>query len=304
MACSRQKGPAAYLSFIQSITEVHITQADWHDLRMAAKADGYNISRTRVTDSMTDKTAAALARSLGVTDSSKIDALKASLSGSNNTMATTSVMDYLTRFGVKESLAQVRSARKSDGSSTNKKVKSSESSRSQFLEPSSAQGILDEETFEAALKEAKLSSTEDLKKELDDATADMEKLRGVDNDAYIAAQGRLHAAYEELAQRGEVILNPGLHYMKLKDDPTVPEHQLDSFNYSFGAMKEIKASHAKRDAGDDNWAEEALANQDRRWENRVAVLESEGIDTSDSQGIADVEERFALEWANRKRLYY
>lgn len=111
MACSRQHGPAAFITFVEETTGERISQRDWHDLRKMAAADGYPMGKKAQPEDRNDEAVAALVASLNLQNESDTDDVKAALAGVENSEATLSVIDYLAKNGVEDTIAKVYEAR-------------------------------------------------------------------------------------------------------------------------------------------------------------------------------------------------
>lgn len=111
MACSTRPGPAAFCTFIEDMTGDRLTQRDWHDLRKLAEADGYPMGKKALSEDENAARIDALAASLNMQDADDVDDLKAALAGVENTEATLSVIDYMAKNGVEDTIAKVYEAR-------------------------------------------------------------------------------------------------------------------------------------------------------------------------------------------------
>lgn len=111
MACSTRPGPAAFVTFIEDMTGDRLTQRDWHDLRQMAEADGHPMGKRTLSDAENAARIDALATSLNMQDADDADDLKAALNGVGNTEATLSVIDYMAKHGVGDTIAKVYGAR-------------------------------------------------------------------------------------------------------------------------------------------------------------------------------------------------
>jgi hypothetical protein len=107
VSCQTRPGPAAYCKFIEEHTGETVKQTDWHELKKMAQEDGYEMSRKKMPEKSSLFTASQLANALGVDDDAKA-ALKQQVEGMKNTQGTLSILDYMARKGVKESLAEAR----------------------------------------------------------------------------------------------------------------------------------------------------------------------------------------------------
>lgn len=107
MSCHTRPGPAAYCKFIEEHTGETVKQTDWHELKKMAQEDGYEMSRKKMPEKSSLFTASQLANAVGADDDAKA-ALKQQVEGMKNTQGTLSILDYMARKGVKESLAEAR----------------------------------------------------------------------------------------------------------------------------------------------------------------------------------------------------
>lgn len=104
MSCHRQPGPAAFISQIERVTGLTVTQADWHAVRQLAKADGREMSRRTADDDTVQAVSKALGEALGVRLPGRVAVQE------RQTVGTASTIAYLAEYGVTATFERVRVA--------------------------------------------------------------------------------------------------------------------------------------------------------------------------------------------------